>query len=346
MSRYSDIQLALIEGDNKEYKTLLLELKKALPNATHRPGEEFIEQANNFDLADILPVFKAHPTLLVEMDVKGEYEEDSCRIRVRGEENTTQFKQYTPFEILLSSKEKKSRLKAGDPSLSKTADTVLGVLNDAVRRYVKSHQGEKGYILTEDSSNTSICGFILDDDSNRFVEVRVHAVRVDDQDEIQVVLGDDICSAVMMEINAEDLDDPDAWTPVMGGEMLATATLSSIAESIEEYVTPDGEDAKRAAPGSVIHGTMRTCDLIPAFLAKLKELDPDRTRRLLEWNPAMRVAVESGNDLNPWWVTEEASRILNEDLFDALNEHAPEGHYFGSHPGDGSDYGFWPDNLN
>jgi len=37
----------------------------------------------------------------------------------------------------------------------------------------------------------------------------------------------------------------------------------------------------------------------------------------------------------------EASGWLLEALFDALDDIAPRGCYFGAHPGDGSNYGFW-----
>ena len=39
------------------------------------------------------------------MDVKGEYEQDSCRVRFRGMDYELREKQYPPFKTLLSSKE-------------------------------------------------------------------------------------------------------------------------------------------------------------------------------------------------------------------------------------------------
>ena len=38
------------------------------------------------------------------------------------------------------------------------------------------------------------------------------------------------------------------------------------------------------------------------------------------------------------------SEIVN-DLMDALNEYAPDGYYFGAIEGDGSDFGFWQDEI-
>lgn len=76
--------------------------------------------------------------------------------------------------------------------------------------------------------------------------------------------------------------------------------------------------------GTVSHGTMRPEDLIPAFVSWLESQKPLRRehRKLLKEN--------SGDD----------DETL-EELFDALNEYAPPYFYFGAHPGDGSDYGYW-----
>jgi hypothetical protein len=40
------------------------------------------------------------------------------------------------------------------------------------------------------------------------------------------------------------------------------------------------------------------------------------------------------------WMDADFDWLLS-DLFDALNDIAPDGCYFGAHPGNGSDYGFW-----
>ena len=96
--------------------------------------------------------------------------------------------------------------------------------------------------------------------------------------------------------------------------------------------------------GSISHGTMRPEDLIPCFLETLQELDKDKQHteliaqvetNILTWG----VSVRKSND-NGYWGSDNA-RWDTTELFDALDEFAPPYHYFGAHPGDGSDYGFW-----
>lgn len=87
---------------------------------------------------------------------------------------------------------------------------------------------------------------------------------------------------------------------------------------------------KTGSIGSVSSGTMRTEDLIPDFTKLLKQLDEEKTyAQLIE-------DCEHYMDYEP----EEQDDLLN-DLFDALNVYAPSWCYFGAHPGNGSDYGFW-----
>ena len=83
---------------------------------------------------------------------------------------------------------------------------------------------------------------------------------------------------------------------------------------------------------TVIHGTLRPEDLVGAFTDEYERLggrpsniELFRSHLLLEEGPERE--DELFNDL--------------EDLFELLNELAPEGTTFSSHPGDGSDFGFW-----
>lgn len=94
--------------------------------------------------------------------------------------------------------------------------------------------------------------------------------------------------------------------------------------------------------GSVSCGTLRTQDLLPKFMACLLTNNPaayDGVAMGPLYHGYVR-AVQAGDNY-PWWATQEAMELFIQ-VSQHLNEVAPEGHYFGAHPGDGSDFGFWP----
>jgi hypothetical protein len=88
--------------------------------------------------------------------------------------------------------------------------------------------------------------------------------------------------------------------------------------------------SRKVQLGSVISGTMRAEDLIPAFLDTLREIDPEAAHKIEREDAA-------------WEEDYEAACWMMESLTDALEGHSPPFCYFGAHPGDGSDYGFWID---
>ena len=87
--------------------------------------------------------------------------------------------------------------------------------------------------------------------------------------------------------------------------------------------------------GSISSGTMRKEDLIPTFLYELRNRKPLRRE-----HRTLAREIEERIELEDYYESEESTYDL-ESLFDALGEYSPEYFYFGSHPGDGSDYGWW-----
>jgi hypothetical protein len=100
--------------------------------------------------------------------------------------------------------------------------------------------------------------------------------------------------------------------------------------------------------GSVIHGTLRSEDLLPAFLFALEDSGSPKAARfnseLIELGFGYSQCGVCGMGNREEWPEgfddDTAQEIIN-DMMDALNDIAPDGYYFGAHPGDGSDFGFW-----
>lgn len=91
--------------------------------------------------------------------------------------------------------------------------------------------------------------------------------------------------------------------------------------------------------GTISHGTHRDQDLIPIFLETLEKEDPGKGLALREQysNVLPRLKEDPQDEI----LFEHISWLMD-DLFDALNEIAPIGYYFGHLEGDGSDFGFFP----
>lgn len=88
---------------------------------------------------------------------------------------------------------------------------------------------------------------------------------------------------------------------------------------------------------SVIRGSLRPQDLIPAFLHVIKDTPEYRSF----WFNYPEVVEVMGVEDDPRWESEAVLYFLNERLMDIMQKYAPDGYYFGSHPGDGSDFGYW-----
>ena len=100
-------------------------------------------------------------------------------------------------------------------------------------------------------------------------------------------------------------------------------------------------------PGEIISGTMRNVDLFHRFHFEAQWIAEDLYKKGImatdEQYGILSKLLEMESDVGTSSFdhdTEEASDMVHE-LFDILDDLAPEGYYFGAHPDDGACYGFW-----
>lgn len=87
---------------------------------------------------------------------------------------------------------------------------------------------------------------------------------------------------------------------------------------------------KKINIGSVSSGTLRAKDLIQTFIWEIRHQEPTK-----------RAHIKLCNEIERRFESDETVHETIDELIDALNEYAPPYFYFGAHPVDGADFGFW-----
>jgi len=86
--------------------------------------------------------------------------------------------------------------------------------------------------------------------------------------------------------------------------------------------------------GSISAGTLLIEDIFPAYLDQLDKLSPNSPLSKEVWAYMETGALLEEHE-NAWGIVEQIDLLLN--------ELCPPFVYFGTLPGDGADFGFWPD---
>jgi hypothetical protein len=106
---------------------------------------------------------------------------------------------------------------------------------------------------------------------------------------------------------------------------------------------------KQATIGTVSSRTHRVEDLLSAFAYKLRYLvgkEAASAHPYLKGLEEAEAILESIEENSDWELDPENGEVATQCLewfYETLGELAPPYCYFGAHPGDGSDFGFWPD---
>lgn len=157
------------------------------------------------------------------------------------------------------------------------------------------------------------------------------------------------------------------------GRTIAAERLKTIAAKLQgtqqaqQQIREDdqeGADMQDFTPGTIISGTLRMVDLMPAYFKALEKIAPATAQiRLtgtsgdifkMALNGTLEDYLDSETDEtitlgngHSYFVDRKEDRMTYawqalETLEDDLNSNCPDGYYFGANIGDGSDFGFWP----
>ena len=108
--------------------------------------------------------------------------------------------------------------------------------------FVKEHQGEKGYIDTQNNkepSNDTIYGISYEHENGCATEQYVYGVRVrteEGEDDLQIILEPICFNTRTIYEDADFTNDYAEWVSVRWSDVYFVHTLINIAESIWEYV--------------------------------------------------------------------------------------------------------------
>jgi hypothetical protein len=91
--------------------------------------------------------------------------------------------------------------------------------------------------------------------------------------------------------------------------------------------------------GTVSAGTIKPQDLFPRFIDALTAGGGKVSLSLFFSRNAQEILSDGDHD---YWESDSCQADL-EDLFDALDQIAPDYCQFSAHPDDGANFGFWPD---
>lgn len=111
-------------------------------------------------------------------------------------------------------------------------------LYNKVYEFVKEHQGEKGYIDTQNDDCDRMSAYVYDEGMGCAVEQEVHGIRVDAETEDIEIVVEPIMRTYKIQYNEESFKSEDTvWESLRYGDVAYYGpTLLEIAEVIEEYV--------------------------------------------------------------------------------------------------------------